>query len=87
MYTNYVSINRMITSMNLTLSIDEKTLKKAREAARAQGMTINQLVRDYLQQFSNQSDLENSIALFHKTCRQGHSANRAFTRDDLHERS
>jgi len=72
--------------MNLTLSIDEKILKKAREAALAQGVTINQLVRDYLQQLSNQRSLEDSIELFRKTCRQGNSANRPYSRDELHER-
>ncbi len=36
--------------MNLTLSLDEKLLERARVAAQAQGKSVNQLVREYLEQ-------------------------------------
>lgn len=34
--------------MNLTLSVDEKTVEKAREVARRQGTSLNELLRRYI---------------------------------------
>jgi hypothetical protein len=36
--------------MNITLSADEKLIKKAREYAKARNTTLNQMIRDYLSQ-------------------------------------
>jgi Family of unknown function (DUF6364) len=38
--------------MNITLSIDEKTAQRAREAAQKMGKSLNQAVRDYLEQLA-----------------------------------
>ena len=38
--------------MNITLSIDERIADNAREAARKMGKTLNQAVRDYLEQLA-----------------------------------
>ncbi|HEY7676641.1 MAG TPA: DUF6364 family protein, partial [Candidatus Methylomirabilis sp.] len=38
--------------MNLTLSIDERLVKEARRAARARGKSLNQLIREYLEQLT-----------------------------------
>lgn len=35
--------------MNITLSVDEKTLEQAREVARQQGTSVNALIRGYLE--------------------------------------
>jgi len=35
--------------MNVTLSIDEQTVVRARKKAEALGKSLNQLIRDYLQ--------------------------------------
>lgn len=37
---------------NLTLSIDEKTIGRARDAAQAMGTSLNQLVRDHIERLS-----------------------------------
>lgn len=37
---------------NLTLSIDEKTIARARDAAQAMGTSLNQLVRDHIERLS-----------------------------------
>ncbi len=37
---------------NLTLSIDEKTIERARDAAQAMGTSLNQLVRDHIERLS-----------------------------------
>ena len=38
--------------MNVTLSIDEKLLARARELAHERGTSVNQLVRDYLERLT-----------------------------------
>jgi hypothetical protein len=47
--------------MNLTLSVDERLVKEARRAARAMGKSLNQLVRDYLEQFTARDDPRRDI--------------------------
>ncbi|MBV8728261.1 MAG: CopG family transcriptional regulator, partial [Acidobacteriia bacterium] len=37
--------------MNITLSIDDDVIGEARRRANAMGTSVNQLVRDYLEQF------------------------------------
>ena len=37
--------------MNITLSVDEQVAQRAREAAKKMGKSLNQVVRDYLEQF------------------------------------
>ena len=41
--------------MNVTLSIDERLMAKARKRAQAMGKSVNQLVRDYLQQLAGKT--------------------------------
>jgi len=38
--------------MNITLSIEERIVDSAREAARKMGKSLNQAVRDYLEQLA-----------------------------------
>ena len=73
--------------MNLTLSIDEKLLERARKAARAQGKSVNQLVREYHEQLSAAENLENALEDFRKTSGTGHRRDWRFNRDELHERT
>jgi Family of unknown function (DUF6364) len=73
--------------MNLTLSIDDKLLEQAREAARAQGKSVNQMVREYLEQISAAGDLANEIEEFRRTSGTGHRKGWKFNRDELHERT
>lgn len=40
--------------MNITLSIDERIAEQARKAAGAMGKSLNQAVRDYLEQLARQ---------------------------------
>lgn len=73
--------------MNLTLSIDEEILKNARAAAQSKGTSVNEMVREYLQQFSTQEDIERSIAQFHKTSGLGDRDSWKFDREELYERT
>jgi hypothetical protein len=73
--------------MNLTLSIDEQTVTRARAKAEALGKSLNQLIRDYLQGVAGGDDPEKSIAEFRRLSGQGNSRCWKFNRDEIHERS
>ena len=42
--------------MNLTLSVDEQTVNRARKKAQALGKSLNQLIREYLQRLAGGDD-------------------------------
>lgn len=73
--------------MNVTLSIDEKTLTKARKRAEALGTSVNQLIRDYLQKLAGADNAERSIEEFKRLSGRGNSRGWKFNRDEVHERS
>ena len=73
--------------MNVTLSIDEQTVARAREKAEALGKSLNQLIRDYLQKLAGGDDSEKSIEEFKSLSGQGHSHGWKFNRNEIHERS
>jgi hypothetical protein len=72
--------------MNVTLSIDEQLVTRARKKAEALGKSLNQLVRDYLQTIAGGDDPERSIEEFKRLSGQGHSRGWRFNRDEIHER-
>lgn len=71
--------------MNLTLSIDQRTLEKARTAAQAMGLSVNEMVRRYLEQLAGGADLEASFQEFRELSLRsgGRSGGRRWTREDL----
>jgi hypothetical protein len=46
---NTLYVHTYTVLMNVTLSIDEQTIARARKKAEALGKSLNQLIRDYLQ--------------------------------------
>lgn len=74
--------------MNLTLSVDEETLKLARRRAEALGTSVNQLVRDYLNVLAGGRDAEADAREFARLSMlsPGHSGGWKFNRDEIHER-
>ena len=73
--------------MNLTLSIDEQLVARARKKAEALGKSLNQMIRDYLQTVAGGDDAERSIEEFKRLSGQGDSRGWRFNRDEIHERS
>ena len=73
--------------VNLSLSVDEQTVARARKKAQALGKSLNQLIREYLQQLAGGDDAERSIEEFRRLSGQGHSRGWRFNRDEIHERS
>jgi hypothetical protein len=72
--------------VNLTLSIDEQTVAKARKKAEALGKSLNQVIRDYLQRLAGGDNPEQSIDEFKRLSGQGHSRGWRFNRDEIHAR-
>ena len=72
--------------MNVTLSIDEQLVARARKKADALGKSLNQLIRDYLQRLVGGDDPEGSIEEFRRLSGRGHSRGWRFNRDEIHER-
>jgi hypothetical protein len=73
--------------MNVTLSIDEQTVARARKKSEALGKSLNQLIRDYLQTLAGGDDPERSIEEFKRLSGKGHSRGWRFNRNEIHERS
>ena len=74
--------------MNITLSVDEQVVTEARRIASAQGTSLNQIIRDYLNQLTQRDDPGRTIAELDSLWSE--SAFRSsgnWTRDELHERS
>jgi antitoxin component of RelBE/YafQ-DinJ toxin-antitoxin module len=75
--------------MNITLSVDERVAEQARRAALAMGKSLNQAVRDYLEQLAGRAQLESEIAAFlESTARTpGRLGGWVFNRDELQRRA
>jgi Family of unknown function (DUF6364) len=72
--------------MNVTLSVDEQLVARARKRADALGKSLNQLIRDYLQKLAGGDDPDRSIEEFRALSGRGHSRGWRFNRDEIHER-
>jgi plasmid stability protein len=74
---------------NLTITVDDEVLKRARLRATEQGTSVNAVVRDYLEQYAGtrsaqEQALTKLLVLSEQTgSRRGR---RKWTRDELHER-
>jgi antitoxin component of RelBE/YafQ-DinJ toxin-antitoxin module len=74
--------------VNLTLSIDDEVIQDARRRAEALGTSVNQLVREYLEQLAGKTDPNADAAEFERLSQvaQGDSRGWKFNREELHER-
>ena len=75
--------------VNLTLSLDEQLLKRARRRADAMGKSLNEVIRDFLREMTE----EDSADGFERELRSlsgragGDRAGWRFDRDEIHGRS
>ena len=74
--------------MNLTLSVDDDIVQGARRHAEAMGTSVNQLVREYLEQLAGKPDRAALVAEFRELTRtaKGNSRGWKFNREEIHER-
>jgi len=84
--TYYVCMERK--TVNITLSADPETVRKAREVARRQGKSLNQLVRDYMRTLGERDDCRGAVEDLFDLMDEGkgtlHGAR--WERDEIHER-
>jgi len=75
--------------VNITLSVDERLVRRARKKANAMGKSLNQLVREYLERLAGSDDAERDVAELRQLSRESRGRTRGwrFNRDDLHERA
>jgi uncharacterized protein DUF6364 len=78
--------------MNLTLSVDDKLVEKARQIASRQGTSLQALIRRYIETLAGSSEGEALVEQLQEHWReadkdlQRHPANRSrFNREDLYE--
>jgi hypothetical protein len=74
--------------MNITLSVDEQVADRARDAAKKMGKSLNQSVRDYLEQLAGLGDRASQWEAFETRCTQSSAQLGAwrFDRDEANER-
>jgi antitoxin component of RelBE/YafQ-DinJ toxin-antitoxin module len=79
----------VVKTMNITLSIDERVAEQAREAAQAMGKSLNQVVRDHLEQLAGRAQLDAEVDAFLASTAQtpGRLGGWTFDRDELHGRT
>lgn len=73
--------------MNLTLSVDDKLVIDARKIASGMGKSLNQIIREYLENLTRQQKTEADFDEFFALSGQGNSHGWTFNRDELHERT
>lgn len=71
--------------MNITLSIDEQLVDRARERLRATGKSVNQEIRDHLADIAGDNDVEGDIEEFLRLSRMGNPKAWKWNRDEIYE--
>ena len=73
--------------MNLTLSVDEQTVTKARRVAQAMHKSLNQVIREYLEQLAGEDQAERDAEEFRLLSGQGRpDPDWRFKRDEIYDR-
>ena len=75
--------------MNITLSVDERIAEQARRTAQNMGKSLNQVVRDYLEQLAGVEALEAQVESFRRSAEQtpGRLEGWRFDREDANARA
>lgn len=75
--------------MNITLAVDEQIADSARKAAQSMGKSLNQAVRDYLEQLAGSQQIEAAVASFEQSARStpGRLNGWRFNRDEANDRA
>ena len=74
--------------MNITLSIDDQVVAKARHIASVRGTSLSQLVRDYLDDLTRHNDMQSVLDELDEMWSESTGRSQGpWTREELHERS
>jgi len=76
---------------NLTITVDDLLLKRARIKALEEDTSVNALLREYLEAYAGMQQTHHALAGFAELAEQSDAssgaAGRTWTRDELHDRS
>ena len=74
--------------MNVTLSLDERLVSRARRVAEAMGKTLNQVIREHLEEVTSQRAPEDVVAEIRRLSKLGRGRSRGarLNRDEAHAR-
>jgi hypothetical protein len=74
--------------VNLTLSVEEVTVRRARKAAAAMGLSLNEAVRRFLEDLAGERSSEEDIDEIERlsSLSEGRSRGWRFDRDEIHGR-
>ena len=73
-------------NMKVTLSIDDRVVATARRIAATRGTSLNQLIRDYLEELTRVNDVETVIdQLDAMWAENEYRSSSSWTREQLHE--
>jgi len=75
----------------LTISVDDRLLKRARTRALAEGTTVDALLCEYLERYVERGDTNTALAAFaelaERSAASSGTVGRSWTRDDLQDRT
>jgi antitoxin component of RelBE/YafQ-DinJ toxin-antitoxin module len=74
--------------MNLTLSVDERIVKRARKVAEGLGMSLNEAVRRFLEELAGEESADRDVAELRELSERGRGRSKGwrFNRDEVHAR-
>jgi len=73
--------------MTVNIDLDDQLANRAHEVAKGLGLSLNQLIRHYLEDLTSQPSAEEDIAELRRLSGLGNSEGWKFNRDEIHERS
>lgn len=75
--------------MNLTLAVDERLVEQARKIAESQGKSLNQVIREFLEELASPSTAAGEMEELRRLSLegQGRSQGWKFDRQEIHERT
>lgn len=71
---------------NITFTADEDLIEEARETARAEGTTLNEQFRLWLEQYARKRRVSRAMDLVTQLQRKIDTGGRKFTREEMNER-
>ena len=83
-----VFVSTYYVYMNVTLSLDDRLVARARKVAEAMGKTLNQIVRENLEELTSKRSPEDVMAEIRRLSKAGRGRARGvrFNRDEAHAR-
>ena len=75
--------------MNLTLAVDDRLVEQARKVAESQGKSLNQVIREYLEELTSPSTAAGEMEELRRLSLEGQGRSKGwkFDRQEIHERT